>query len=318
MTVRTCSVFEIVRGTTHDGPGMRTTVFLKGCPLICSWCQNPEGISTKPEIGWEEKKCIRCLECIKTCKPKAISEKDTGLKIDRATCTLCGDCVDVCPSGAMEFTAREWTGDALIKEVLKDKEYYKSFGGGVTLSGGEPLLQHEFVQAFLTELRQQNIHTALDTCGLVPNGIIESVMNLTDLLLFDLKFIDPELHKKYTGSQNGLILENLALIAGEIRKSGSGSRLWIRTPLIPEATASAENLAEIGSYIEKNLADVTDRWELCTFNRACEGKYKKLGRQWAFENIPTMNQETVDKLTQAALSTGFDREKLVVSGLTRK
>ena len=326
MSDRTAQVFEIVRGTTHDGPGMRTTVFLKGCSLHCSWCQNPEGISTKPEISWEAVKCIHCLECINTCKKGALSEKPGGIVRDRSKCKLCGDCVEACPSHAMEFTSKEWTMDSLIKEVLKDYDYYCSFGGGVTVSGGEPLIQNEFIIPFFQKLKEHGAHTALDTCGLIPKEVLMNVLKYTDLVLFDLKFIDEALHKQYTGSSNKLILENLIAVAEEIRRSGSGkkpysgkgTKLWIRTPLIPGATATSENLTAIASFIQENIADIVERWELCTFNRACISKYNKLDLKWEFEDIPTMRQKDIDGLEKSALSAGFDIEKLVVSGLTKK
>ncbi|MEF9426973.1 MAG: glycyl-radical enzyme activating protein [Candidatus Mariimomonas ferrooxydans] len=325
MTDRTAQVFEIVRGTTHDGPGMRTTVFLKGCSLNCSWCQNPEGISRKLEISWEAGKCIHCLECIKACKKGALFEETRGIVRDKSKCILCGDCVEACPSHAMEFTARKWTMDSLIKEVLKDYDYYDSFGGGVTVSGGEPLIQNEFIIPFFKKLKEHGVHTALDTCGLVPKEILIKALKYTDLVLFDLKFIDETLHKKYTDHSNKLILKNLIAVTEEIRKlrnkktqSGKELKLWIRTPLIPGATATPENLTAIASFIQENISDIVERWELCTFNRACISKYDKLDLKWEFENTPTMKQKDVDSLKKSALSAGFDKEKLIVTGLTKK
>ncbi len=324
MTDKTCDVFEIVRGTTHDGPGIRTTVFLKGCPLNCSWCQNPEGISVNPEISWEAVKCIRCLDCIAACKTGAISEKDVRLVRDRTACTLCGACVEACPSHAMEFTSRKWTLGSLVKEVLKDYDYYIAFGGGVTASGGEPLCQHEFVSTFFKQLRIRNVHTALDTCGLAPKEAFDAVLPYTNHVLFDLKLMDDSMHIKYTGKSNKLILKNLIVVAETIRKSrhiknsqsNQTIKLWIRTPLIPGATATPGNLKMISSFICEHLADVIERWELCTFNKICVNKYKKLDLEWTFEDVLLMNQKTVEELKKSVLSTGFDREKLVVSGLT--
>ena len=326
----TCKVFEIIRGTTHDGPGMRTTVFLSGCPLNCLWCQNPEGINDKLDITWDAGKCINCHSCIKICKNRCISEEEEGLVRDKNSCNLCGLCVEACPSKALEFTYKEWGLDALLKEVLKDFDYYQAFNGGVTVSGGEPLSQYKFVKLFFKELKKHKVHTALDTCGFAPEEVFNSLLPFTDLVLFDIKFINETLHKIYTGKSNTLILQNLLSLSHEIQKRNSDNinpsqekklnnsiKLWIRTPLIPGVTATAENLNEIAAFINDKLYDVVDRWELCTFNKACINKYDKLNWEWQFKDTLTMEQETVDKLKEAALSNGFNEDKLVVSGLVK-
>ncbi len=164
----TCEVIEISRGTTHDGPGSRTTVFLKGCPLRCLWCQNPEGMPAAQGVWWEARKCIRCLACVEACPSGALSAEEDGLHRDHAKCTVCGACVEACPAAAMTYTGVEWSLDALLKEVLKDRDYYQAFGGGVTVSGGEPLSQYKFVTRFFQRLHAEGVHTALDSCGLAP------------------------------------------------------------------------------------------------------------------------------------------------------
>ena len=302
---------------------MRTTVFLKGCPLRCSWCQNPEGMRGEREIGWDAATCIHCSECVAACPAGALVEAPQGLVRDRSKCTHCGACVAVCPARAMEYTAREWTLDALLAEVLKDREYYRTFGGGVTVSGGEPLCQAEFVSALFQQLHATDVPTALDTCGLAPKAALAAVLAHTDHVLYDLKLRDPVRHEQHTGQSNRLILENLLTVAETIRSARAvrngpperAMKLWIRTPLIPGATATAENLAGIGAFICKHLADVVDRWELCAFNNAGVAKYRKLGLTWAFAAVPLMNRQTVEALEQSALASGFAREKLVVSGL---
>lgn len=319
----TCRVIEIIRGTTHDGPGMRTTVFLKGCPLTCEWCQNPEGIKTGQEIWWDEQKCIRCLSCLEICPTCAVIENENGLHRDRSLCTFCGQCVEECPAKAMAFTSQEWALDDLVKQVLKDKDYFDAFGGGVTVSGGEPLSQSKFVAQFFKQLHERGIHTALDTCGLGAGEALRSVLPYTDAVLFDIKIIDPGLHKRYTGQSNEIILTNLAVVAETIRQNDSSSisddnqkrKLWIRTPLIPGATATEENIAAIGRYIQSNFSDVVERWELCAFNPACKTKYKRMGLNWVYEDIPLMGQTAIDCIKTAALSGGIPEEKLVVSGL---
>lgn len=313
-----CRTIELIRGGTHDGPGLRTTVFLKGCSLDCRWCQNPEGIAARPAVWWEALKCIGCGECVEACAAVALTATDAGIQRDRERCVACGACVEACPAMAMTFTSREWTLADLLKEVLKDRDYYRAFGGGVTVSGGEPLCQYPFVAAFFRQLREAGVHTALDTCGQVSAEAFAAVLPHTDLVLFDIKLVDSACHRELTGHGNERILANLLAVADHIRTAGGTKGLWIRTPLIPDATATSENLAAIGRFIQEHLADVTERWELCAFNGACRTKYERLGLAWPYADYPLLTQSAVAALRAAALSTGFPAEKLVVSGLIAK
>jgi pyruvate formate lyase activating enzyme len=316
---QTSLVIDIFRGTTHDGPGMRTTVFFKGCPLNCLWCQNPEGIKAGPEIWWEGRKCIRCLACQQACPRDGVYEDESGMHTDAATCTLCGACVEACPAQAMSFTSQEWTLDLLVEEALKDRDYYAAFGGGVTASGGEPLRQHRFVAEFFRRLHEHGVHTALDTCGLAPAEAVRAVLPYTDSVLFDIKLMDPALHQQFTGHSNDVILQNLLEMADAVRAGRSrGMALWIRTPLVPGATATAANISAIGHFIRDNLLDVVERWELCAFNSACKSKYQKMGRRWAYEDTPLMGQAAIDELKAIAIAAGIPADRLVVSGLVAR
>jgi len=311
-------IFDVFRGTTHDGPGMRTTVFLKGCPLECAWCHNPEGIKFEREIWWEARKCIGCLICRETCRNDAVIVNERRISLDQSKCKRCGACVNACPSQALAFAGREWTVEGLVKEVLKDKDYFEAFGGGATASGGEPLGQYEFVAEFFRCLNAKGIHTALDTCGLAPAKAFATVLPFTDCVLYDIKILDPGLHKKNTGQSNELILDNLIRLADYIRKTKKNMTLWIRTPLIPGATAGEENISAIGRFISENLADVIERWELCAFNNVCISKYKKMRQAWIYETTQLMDQGFIDKIKSAALSAGIPKSQLVVSGLITK
>ncbi len=320
-------VFEVIRGSTHDGPGVRTTVFFKGCPLRCTWCQNPEGLTSAPEVWWEPRKCIGCRRCLDVCRSGALLEaREGGLRIERQHCACCGACVEECAPQALTFTSRARSLDSLLREALKDKAYYHAFGGGVTVSGGEPLSQYPFVAEFLRRLQEAEVHTALDTCGLAPASAFAAVLPYTDHILFDIKFVDSALHRTHVGQGNETIHANLALTADFIRQANreqtpdktGDRRLWIRTPLIPGATATPENITAIGHFIHDHLEDVCERWELCAFNPACGNKHEKLGLAWPYAECPLMSEAEISTLAEAARATGAVPGRLVTSGLVAK
>lgn len=308
-------IIDVSHGTTHDGPGMRTTVFFKGCPLRCQWCQNPESIAVKNETWWSKNDCIGCLSCLNACPNNALKVSDNGILIDRLKCKNCGACVDDCPSTALDWQAKAYDMDTLLKEVLRDKVYYQQFQGGVTCSGGEPLLQSEFIAEFFKRLQAEGISTALDTCGYVQRKNFDVVLPYTDYILYDIKLFDSKKHKQLTGVSNELILENLLYIADCIRKSPKKTEIWIRTPLIPNATADPENIMRIGEFISDKLSDVVVRWELCAFNGVCVSKYDKIQQKWQFEGQSLLTPSQVEPIKQIA--TSFLQEKVMLTGMLR-
>jgi len=202
-------VLEIQRMSTEDGPGLRTTVFLKGCPLACDWCHNPESISPTPQLVWQGTGCIGCRTCMDTCQNNALTLGPKGVVINRKRCQGCGHCADQCPSCAITLLGKRWFPQDLIRELVKDSAYFASSKGGVTLSGGEATLQPEFALQVFRKLQAMGIHTALDTCGMCAPGILEKLLPHVDLLLFDIKEMDSTRHKQFTGASNATILDNL-------------------------------------------------------------------------------------------------------------
>jgi pyruvate formate lyase activating enzyme len=309
------SILNIQRLSTEDGPGIRTTVFFKGCPLRCAWCHNPESLSGRLQTQWFSVRCIGCQTCVKTCPNGCLTMTEAGLLIDRERCQACGKCAAACPSGALEALGRTVTVEELLAELLKDRAYYEKSGGGVTLSGGEPTFQPGFSEALLRGLKEQGISTALDTCGLCSRHVLEQLLPYTDLVLYDLKLYDPALHRQFTGQANRQILENLAFIHDYQRAHPFA--LWIRTPLIPGATTSEENLSAIGGYLAGRLDGSLQRWELCAFNNLCRDQYKRLGLDWAYARTPLMTQAELSHWEQVAKDSGVHPELVFATGSTR-
>jgi pyruvate formate lyase activating enzyme len=308
---------HLQRMSTEDGPGLRTTVFLKGCSLRCEWCHNPESLSPKPQVQWLENRCIGCQSCIQSC-PNGCLEMNSGqVTICRERCKGCGTCAQACPSGAMELLGRPIELQALCAEALKDRAYYQASGGGVTVSGGEPLLQADFVALFFQKMQAAGVETALDTCGMAAPASLEKVLPYTDLVLYDLKEIDPLKHKAFTGQSNEVILRNLQSMLMIIRRRGLKTRLWVRTPLIPGATARRENLLGIGQWLAGELDGWLERWELCAFNNLCRDKYRRLGMDWKLSASPLLTKPELEQYESWAKQSGLNPEIIASSGATR-
>ena len=313
----TATLLEIQRMSTEDGPGIRTTVFFKGCTLKCRWCHNPESISPHPQVYWMANQCIGCKTCLTVCPEGALAFSEKGNQIDRNRCTGCGLCAQECPAGALSLWGETWELDDLFAEVIKDRSYFETSGGGVSMGGGEPTLQAAFIRKFLSRLKAVGIHTALDTCGMCNSDVIKGLLSCSDLLQFDLKVMDPKKHKALTGAANDTIIENLISVGDTMRSKGHPAKLWIRTPIIPGATDTAENIQAIGAFISENLDGLVNRWELCAFNNLCKDKYLRLSLDWAYKDCDLLSKLEMEKTAAVARNSGVDPAIVRWSGSTK-
>ncbi len=234
-------VFNIQKYSLHDGPGIRTTVFLKGCPLRCWWCHNPESQTPGPEVHRTEARCVQCGQCQQACPQRRDMEKDDNA--DAVECRRCGDCVEACPTGARQMVGSRMSVEDVLATVLQDRIFYDDSGGGVTFSGGEPLMQPEFLEALLSACRGEGLHTAVDTCGFAPEEQLLSLGNLTDLFLYDLKTLDDARHEKFTGASNRIILGNLQAL-GQVHQN-----IWIRLPIVPGWNDGHDELKSTARFV---------------------------------------------------------------------
>lgn len=272
------SVFNIQRYSVQDGPGIRTTIFLKGCPLCCWWCHNPEGRSAKPEILVQEGRCLACGECRAACPFSGGDEGKGPLMSRDDSCLLCGACVAACPAEARQMVGRQMTVKQVMEEVLKDRIFYDQSGGGASFSGGEPLAQPEFLVALLEACRDLEIHTTVDTCGYGQWEHLESVAGLTDLFLYDLKVMDDSRHQRLTGVSNLLILENLRLL-GRIH-----SNIWVRVPIVPGINDNREDLDAVASFAAA-ISGVR-QVNLLPYHRSGLHKARRLGQSYPLADTP--------------------------------
>jgi pyruvate formate lyase activating enzyme len=282
-------VFDIKKYAVHDGPGIRTTVYLKGCPLSCLWCHNPEGQAGEPEIVYWERRCINCGRCVEVCP-----QGDAVL--GAASCERCGRCVEVCPAGAREWIGRWMTVDEVMAQVERDVIFYDESGGGVTFSGGEPFNQPAFLGGLLAASREREIHTAVDTTGFAPAGVIRALAPGVDLFLYDVKLLDDEAHRRYTGVSNRLPLENLRWLAAE------GYAIQIRVPIIPGITDGDDNLDAIGRLAGQLNLEAID---LLPYHRTASDKYGRLQRDYTLAATRPPEPARMTELSERLIKLGL-------------
>jgi pyruvate formate lyase activating enzyme len=291
-------VFDIKKYSVHDGPGIRTTVFLKGCPLRCLWCSNPESQQVEPQIVFWCERCIHCDACLAVCSQSAIAVDEVGQKrVLPERCDLCGQCLEVCYAGALEQIGRLMTVDEVLSSVEKDRLFYEESGGGVTLSGGEPTAQPWFCLELLQGCKERGFHTVVDTCGHTPWKVWETLLPYIDMILYDLKEMDPNRHQRCVGVSNALILDNLRRLAH------TGKSIIVRRPVIPGYNdepagvhALARFVAELGTIPEIDLLP---------YHRYGRGKYERLGMRYPMGDEPSMQDEEVFGLRDILVSYGF-------------
>jgi pyruvate formate lyase activating enzyme len=292
------TIFDVKRYAIHDGPGIRTTVFLKGCPLRCQWCQNPEGLELEPEVFWREKRCAEdCSACVKACPSRALSKNAARVVVDKEKCDFCRSCEDACVYDALKIVGREVSVGEIMEEIEKDSVFFGQSGGGVTFSGGEPLLQVNFLQSLMEEVKKSNIHVALDTSGYIPFQDLEGVSDRVDLFLYDLKIMDDEKHKKYTGVSNKIILENLQKISD--RKKA----IHVRIPLVSGVNDDDQSIRMFAEHLRtlKNVKNIS----LLTYHRGGCEKYRRLQKKEPLKIFQSPSKRRMLEAKNILVDSGF-------------
>lgn len=290
-------IFDVQKYSIHDGPGIRTTVFLKGCPLECAWCHNPESISPQREIVVMENRCIACGECRRACHNAQDIPGVGPLPARNEHCDLCGACVKTCPTGGRRLIGREVIASELIEAIEQDRGFYEDSGGGVTFSGGEPLRQFEFLQEMLTACRDRHLHTVVDTCGFARESDLLAVAPLTGLFLYDLKMMDEAKHRRYTGVSNERILSNLRAL-GAIHE-----RIWIRVPVIPGVNDSERDLEALARFAAE--LPIVQQVNLLPYHRTGLPKSRRLGRSTSLADVVPPSDEAMNHAAAIFTSLGL-------------
>lgn len=283
-------IFDIQHYSVYDGPGIRTCVFLKGCPLHCAWCHNPESQKPRAEISYFADRCAGCGRCVDACPNEAITLTKEGVVRDDERCTVCAKCVAACENGAMEKIGKEVGAEEIAEIVAGDKPFYDNSGGGVTISGGEPTMQAEFLFSLLQSLKDRGIHTAVETCGCFKEALIPELIDLTDLFLFDIKHMNQQMHKKFTGVANQKILSNFEKIHA---RAGSG-RIIPRVPLIPGFNSDPDSIDEIITFLKQ--IRYKGPVHLMPYNKMAKTKYEKIGKGHLYQDMGELPDEKIDAI----------------------
>jgi pyruvate formate lyase activating enzyme len=291
-------IFDIKRFAIHDGPGIRTTVFLKGCPLRCAWCHNPEGIAPGPELSFREARCVGCGACVEICGSDAVMLVDGRAMTQSGKCVQCGSCVGVCPTAGRDIVGRSVSAQELVGDLERDRVFYEQSGGGVTFSGGEPLMQPEFLTALLRECRARGLHTAVDTSCHGPWETFESLGELVDLFLCDIKHMDREEHRRLTGVDNTSILDNIRRVVA------MGGEMTIRMPTIPGANDDDGNVRDTGSFVA-SLPGVT-RLDILPYNEGGCAKLRRLLNGEESTPLRAAEPDTVRRIAHVLADFGLD------------
>lgn len=279
-------IFDIRRFAIHDGPGIRMVVFFKGCNLRCAWCHNPESISPAAEKMYAAQKCIGCAACVEACPQNAIVLSPEGIKTS-TQCTVCGICAEVCPSLATEISGKPMDADAVMELIRKERVFFDTSGGGVTFSGGEPLLHTRQLMPLLQACRNEGIHTAIDTAGNIPSKSLREAAKLTDLFLYDLKMMDDHQHRQWTGQSNRLILKNLQELAGY------HPAIVVRIPLMGGINDTPENLQQTAHFVA-GLKGERKEVQLLPYHAIAQNKYRKMGQESRFERMNEPNSSSLE------------------------
>lgn len=294
-------IFKINRYSVNDGPGIRMTIFLKGCPLNCKWCHNPESQQAGKQKLYTKSRCIGCEECVKNCPEQACIMGKDGIFTDNSKCNICGICAEVCPSKATEISGSEYTINELLTLVEKDRHFFNISGGGITISGGEPMLHHAFVKIFLDECGKQKIHRTIDTSGYIKKEILLDIAERTDLFLYDLKIMDPGKHKKWTGVGNELILSNLRAL------SESGAEIEIRLPLIKGVNTDLKNLENTAELI-LSLKGKRKSINLLPYHRIGIKKFEMLGLNYEENGMTEISETDLKEIKDIFSSYGIETQ----------